>query len=147
MDAGDEINETRKDAGLVANLMQVAIAAPDRRLRNLPDQCQHRRVGAVRGEEAGRGVEEAGARHHTIGLRLAGRERRPERHQTRALLVPGVHGADAVRGLEQGIEERIVVHARQRIDGAEAVRDQRCDDCLRGGHDGHCARASWVEAS
>ena len=53
--------------------------------------------------------------------------------------MPGVDGADAVGGLEQRVEQRIVVHARQRIDGVEAVRDQRCDRRLRGGH-GHGGR-------
>jgi hypothetical protein len=131
------IDETRKNAALVADLMQVAIAAPDRSLRDLPDQRQHRGVGAVRGEEAGRRVEQARARHHAIGLWFSSRERGAKRHQARALLMPGMDCVDAIGGLEQCVEERIVVHARQRIDGVEAVRDQRCDDCLRGGHDRH----------
>ena len=47
-DAGGEIGEPRDDAGLVADLVQMAVAAADRGLRDVADQRQHRRVGAVR---------------------------------------------------------------------------------------------------
>ena len=66
-----------------------------------------------------------------IGLRLAGRERRAERHIGGALLVAGVDGAQPVGELEQRLEQEIVLHARQRIDGVEAVGDQRRDRPLR----------------
>src|SRR5262249_61521740 len=138
-DASDGINESREDAALVADLVQMAIAAPDRRLCDLPDQCQHGSVGAVRGEEAGRRVEQAWTRHDAIGLWFSSRERSAERHQARALLMPGVDRADTIGRLEQRIEERIVVYARQRVDGIEAVPGQRWDDGLRGSHDRHRA--------
>ena len=104
--------------------MQVAVAAADIGLGDLADQRQHRRVGAVGVQQGGRGIEQARPRHHRIGLRLAGRERRAERHVGRALLVPGMDGADAVLGLEQGVEQVVVVDAGQRVDRVEAVRDQ-----------------------
>ena len=136
-DAGREVDNPRDDAGLVADLVQVAVAAADVGLRDLADQRQHRRVGAVGGEQRGRGVEQARPRHHGIGLRLAGRERGAERHVARALLVPRMDGADAVLGLEQGVEQVVVVHAGQRIDRVEAVRDQALDRRLRRCHPLH----------
>ena len=75
--------------------MQVAELAADR-AGDLADQRQHRRVHAIGGEQRGAGIEQARPGHHRIGLRLAGRERRAQRHVGRALFVPGVHGADAV---------------------------------------------------
>ena len=58
----------------------------------------------LRGEEGGRGIEEARSRHHRVGLRLAGRERGAERHVGGALFVAGMHGADAIGRLVQRIE-------------------------------------------
>ena len=100
------------------------------RVRDLSDQRQHRRVHRVRGEQRGRGVEQARPRHHRIGLRLAGRERGAERHVGGALLVARVDGADAVARLEQGVEQVIVLHARQRVERVDAVRDQGRDHRL-----------------
>ena len=37
--------------------------------------------------------------------------------------MPGVDGADAVAGLEQRVEQVVVVHARQRVDRLDAVGD------------------------
>ena len=79
---------------------------------NLPDQRQHRRIHAIGGEQRRRGIEQARPGHHGIGLRLAGRERGAERHVGGALLVAGVHGAHAVGGLEQRVEQDVVVDAR-----------------------------------
>ena len=81
-DAGAEIDEPRNDAGLVADLVQMAIAAADRGLRDLADQRQHRRVGAVGGEERGRRVEQARPRHHRrrpAACRSRARRRAPYR--------------------------------------------------------------------
>jgi hypothetical protein len=104
VDACEEIDQAGDDAGLVANLVQVAEPAADRGLRNLPDQREHGRVHSVGREQRGRGIEQAGSRHHGIDLRLAGRERGAERQIGCALLVPRVNGADARRGLEQRVE-------------------------------------------
>ena len=116
------IDQPRDDAGLVADLVQVAEAAADVGVRDFADQRQHRRVHRIGGEQRGRGIEQARPRHHGIGLRLAGRERGAERHIGRALFVPGVHGADPVAdGLEQRVEQVVVLHARQRVDRVDAV--------------------------
>ena len=96
-DAGGEIDQAGDDAGLVADLVQMAEPATDRRLRNLADQRQHRRVHSIGGQQRRRGIEQSRPRYHRIGLRLAGRKRGTERHIGRALLVPGMDGANAVR--------------------------------------------------
>ncbi len=84
------IDDAFDNAVLVANLMQMAEPAADIGLGYLSDQAEHRRVRGIGGEEAGRGVEEAGTRHDGKGLRPAGGERRAQRHQRRALLVAGM---------------------------------------------------------
>jgi hypothetical protein len=48
-----------------------------------------------------------------------------------------VHHPDRVLRLEQRVEQMVVLHAGQRIERIELVRDQRCDDRLRGGHGRH----------
>ena len=92
------IDQPLDDAGLVADLMQVAEVAADVGVGNFADQRQHRRVHRIGGEEGGGRVEQARPRHHGIGLGLAGRERRAERHIGRALLVAGVDGPHPVAG-------------------------------------------------
>ena len=136
VDAGGMIDQPGNDAGLVADLVQMALAFADRVRRDLPDQRQHRRIHAIGGEQRRAGIEQAGAGHHRIGLRLAGRERRAERHIGRALLVAGVDDAQSVAGALEGVEQMIVVDARQRVDGVEPVRDQGRDRGLAGGHVG-----------
>ncbi len=81
-DTGRMADNPGDDAGLVADFVQVAVAAADIGLGDLADQRQHRRVGAVGVQERGRGIEQARPRHHGIGLRLAGRERRAQRHDS-----------------------------------------------------------------
>jgi hypothetical protein len=81
----------------------------------------------VRGEEGGRRVEQAWSRHDRIRLRLAGRERGAQGHEARTLLVPRMDSADAVLGLEQGVEQVVVVDAGQGVDRVDAVRDHRRD--------------------
>src|SRR5437588_872195 len=66
-------------------------------------------AGGVGQRRAGAG--QPGAGHHRLGLRLAARESGAERHIGGALLMAGVNGPDGFGGLEQGIEEWIVVHA------------------------------------
>ena len=41
--------------------------------------------------------------------------------------MPGVDRADAVAGLEQRIEQVVVVHAWQRVDGLDPMRDESAD--------------------
>ena len=85
----------------------------------------------IGGQQRRTGIEQAGPGYHRIGLRLAGRQRRAQRHIGRALFMAGVHGAEPLGGLEQGVEQVIVVHAGQRIDGVEAMGDQRGHAWLR----------------
>ena len=134
VDARGMIDQPRDDAGLVADLVQMAEAAADGGRRDLPDQRQHRRVHAVGGEQRRAGIEQARPGHHRIGLRLAGRERRAQRHIGRALFVAGVDDAHAGRRRVEGVEQMVVVHAGQGVDGVEAVREQRRDRGFAGGH-------------
>ena len=134
IDAGGMIDQPRDDAGLVADLVQLAGAAADGGRRNLADQRQHRRIHAIGVEQRGAGIEQAGSRHHRVSLRLAGRQSRAERHIGRALLVPGVDHAQSVAGAVEGVEQVVVMHARQRVDGIEPMRDQRGRRGLAGGH-------------
>ena len=128
------IDQARQDAGLVVDLVQVAEFAADVAVRDLPDQRQHLRVHRIGGEQRGRRIEQARAGHHRVGLRLAGGERGAERHVGGALFVPRMHGADHVGRLEQRVEQMVVLHAGQRVERVEAMRDQRRDDRLGGGH-------------
>ena len=91
----------------------------------MPDQGEDRRVHAIGGEQRGAGIEQAGTRDDDIGLRLAGRQSRAQRHIGRALLMAGVDDAQGVAGALEGVEQVIVVHARQRVDGVDAMGDQR----------------------
>ncbi len=128
------IDQAGDNAGLVANLVQLAEPAADRGMWNLPDDRQHRRIHTVGGEQRGAGIEQARPRHDRVGLRLAGRERRAQGHIGRALLVPGVNDAQGVAGAVKGVEQMVVVHAGQRIDGIKPMRDQRGRRGLAGRH-------------
>ena len=121
------VDQALDDAGLVTDFMKMAEIAADIGVGNLPDQAEHRSIGGKRGEQRRPGIEQPRARHHGEGLRLAGRHRRAQRHIGRALLVAGVDGAQPVLRPEQSLEQEIVLHARQGIDGVEAVADQRRD--------------------
>ena len=120
-----EIDQPFDDAALVANLMQMSKPTADGGLRDLPDQREHRSVHSIGREERGRRIEQAGTGHDGIGLRLCGRERGAQCHVGRALLMPRMNGADAVGGPEQGVEQRIVVEARQCVDRIDSVGDER----------------------
>ena len=128
------IHQALDDAGLVADLVQMAEVAADVGVGDFADQRQHRRVHRIGGEEGGRGVEQARPRHHRVGGGLAGRQRRAQRHIGRALLVPGVDGPHPVASLEQGGEQLVVLHPRQRVDRVDAVAEHRVDGRLGGGH-------------
>ncbi len=91
------IDQPLDDAALVADLVQLAEAAADIGVGNLPDQAEHRRIHAIGGEQRRAGIEEPGSRHHGEGRRLAGGQRRAERHIGGALLVAGVDRAQPVR--------------------------------------------------
>jgi len=53
----DVIDQPLDDAGLVADLVQMAEAAPNVVMRNLSDQRQDRRVHGIRGEQRRRRIE------------------------------------------------------------------------------------------
>ena len=103
-------------------------------VRNFADQRQHRRVHRIRGEESGRGIEQARSWHHRVGLGAPGRERRTERHIGRTLLMPRMHSPDAVAEFEQGFEQQIVLNAGQRVHRIDAVGSHRIHGRLGGGH-------------
>jgi hypothetical protein len=132
------IDQPLDDAGLVADLVKLPEIAADIGIGNLADQAEHRNVGGECGEQRRAGIEQARSRHHREGLRLAGRQRRAERHIARALLVAGVDGVQTVGKLEQRLEQKIVLHAGERIDGVEAVADQGGNDGFSGSH-----RSRW----
>ena len=121
IDARRMIDQPRNDAGLIADLVQVAQALADRLGRDLADQRQHRRVHAVGGQQRGTGVQQAGARDHGIGLRLAGRERGAQCHIGRALLVAGMDDGKLVAGALEGVEQVVIVDAGQCINGLETM--------------------------
>ena len=139
------IDQPGNDAGLVADFVQMALALADRIVWNLPDQRQHRRIHAIGGEQRRAGIEQTGAGHHAIGLRFSGRQRRAQSHIGRALLVAGMDDAQGIARAMESVEQMIVVDSRQRVDGIEAVGEQRGDRGLGGGHAGGGAlRRLWM---
>ena len=135
------VDQPLDNAMLVADLMQMAEAAPDIGLKNLPDQTEHGRVHRVGSQQRGRGIEQPRTRDHGIGLRLAGRQRRAERHQRGTLLMPGMHRPQPVRSLEQRLEQVVVLHPGQGVDRVQPMRDQGRDHGVGRGHDfGICGR-------
>jgi hypothetical protein len=114
--------------------MEVAEPAADIGVGNLPDQAEYRRVHGVGREQAGCGVEQTGPRHDGASLRAAGGECCAKRHQRRALFVARVNGAQLIRGPKQRVEQVVVLHARQRINGVDAVGNEGADNRVRGGH-------------
>ncbi len=98
------IDQPGENAGLIADFMQVALAFADRLGRDLPNDRQHRRIHAVGREQSCSGIEQAGTGHNAIGLRLAGRERRAQRHIGGALFVAGVDHAKCITRALEGVE-------------------------------------------
>ena len=132
VDAGGEFGDVTGEPDLVGNLVQGAKAAVDRVGRDLADQSQHGRVHAIGCEHGRAGVEEAGAGHDRESLRLAGRQRRAQSHVGAALLVAGVKETQAIAVLPEGVEQRIIVDARQAVDRIEPVGDQGFDERVCG---------------
>ena len=62
------IHQSRQDTGLVADLVEMAEMAADVGVGNFADQRQHRRVHRIGSKQRCRGVEQAGAGHHRIGM-------------------------------------------------------------------------------
>ena len=146
------IDQPRDDASLIADLVQMSLALADCGRRDLPDDCEHRRIHSIGGEQCGAGIKQARARHDGVGLRLGSRQRRAERHISRALFMAGVNDAKIVARTLEGIKQVIVVDAGQGIDGVEPMREQRGNGGLAGGQV-HVARTrvfcpafSWILA-
>jgi hypothetical protein len=130
-----EIDKARDNSSLIADLMQVSEPAADVLVGNLADQRQHRGVHRIGGEQSRAGVEQPRSRNDRIGLRLVGRQRRAERHIGCTLFVAGMNHPDRVRGLEQRVEQVVIVHAGQGVHRIDPVGDQGGDGsfCRRQG--------------
>ena len=142
-DAFAVFDDVPQQADLIVDLVQVAVPLVDREGRDLARQRDHRRAHRRRQQQRGRGVQDARPRHHRERLRLAGHQRGPERHVGSGLLVARVDDADAVGRLVRGIEQMVVVHARQREQRVDAVRQQGFDDGFGRGHAGHCVSSGY----
>ena len=136
-DAGRELRDVAKESDLVVDLVEMAMSLVDGEGGDLPDQRQHRRVQSVGGQQRARGVQQTGAGHDREGLRPAGGQRGPERHVGGGLLVAGMNDADAVAGLERGIEQVVVVDAGKGVQRVDAVGEQGLENGLGGGHARH----------
>jgi hypothetical protein len=128
-----------QEAQLVVDLVQMAVPLVDVGLRDLADEADHRRVHAVGGEKRGTGIQHARPRHDGEDLRLAGRQRRAQRHVRRGLLVSWMNDAQTVRGVIEGVEQWIVVQAGQGIDGVDAMAQEGFDRGFGSGEAGHAA--------
>ena len=137
VDAVGPLGEAAHDRELVGQLVQQPDIAADHRLLDLAGQRQHRRVHRIGGRQRRRGVEEARARHHDVGRRLAARHGIAQRHVGAGLLVAGMDRPDGVGAVVQRVEERIVLHAGQAEDRVDAVHFQHRHDGLGGGQGGH----------
>lgn len=118
---------------LLRDLVQRADAAPDHARRDLPSQAQDRRIGAVCRRQRRHRVKDPRARHHAIDGRPAGRQSGPQRHVGSGLLMANMDRPDLVAGIEQGAEERVVLHPRQTEYPVDAVRNQRLHHAVRAG--------------
>ncbi len=119
-----------RDADLVVQLVQVTVAAIDVALRNLTGEREHRRVERLRGQHRRARIEETGTGHDGKGLRPPGRHRGAERHIGRALFVARVQQLQPILRAIKGVEQRIVVDARQREHLVDAGGYQRLDGRL-----------------
>ena len=79
---------------------------------DLPDDRQHSRAAAARARQPGRGVEQAGTWHHAHRRRAAGRLCGAHRQIRASLLVARDDHLQPVAGIDDSIEERIVLHPR-----------------------------------
>ena len=134
LDARGPFRQRAQGGELVGQLVQVATAAAEEGRRDLPRDQQHRRATPVRGAQRGRGVEDAGPRHHREHARPTRRARVAERHVAARLLVPGADRADLVAALLQRVEQRVKLRARQAEHRVDVVGDQRLDDRHAAGH-------------
>ena len=95
LDARGVFRHVAGHAELIAQFVQMAEAAIDIALRDLPDEAEHRRVHGIGLQQRRAGIQEARSRHDGERLRLARRQRRAERHVGRRLLMPRVQDRQA----------------------------------------------------
>ena len=107
----------------IGQVVQYAGAAAPPLRGEGPDQSQHPGVAPVGAGETGRGVEHPGAGHHAQGGRTARDLGRSQGHVGRALLVAG-HDGPYVAGVDEGVEEVVVLHSGQAEQGVEAQRSE-----------------------
>src|SRR5262249_53782388 len=134
---GRVIDKAGHNSGLIPYLVQMAMALADCCCRNLSDDRQHRRVHSICSQQSSARIEKAWSRNDRVSLWFAGRKRGAECHISSARLVAGVDHAQVFRGALEGIEQMIVVDARQRIDSVEPVGDQGRYRRFGGRHFGH----------
>ena len=120
-DAPRKADQPLDDAGLIADLVQVAKIAPDMRVGDLADQRQHRRIHRKGGEKRRAAVEKSGTGNDHIGLRRSGGERGAQGHIGRTLLVARVNDPQPVGCAKRGIEQVIVVDAGEGVERVDAV--------------------------
>ena len=126
-----------QQAELVRQLVQLPPAAIDGVGRDLPDQRQHRRPGAIGGQQRRPGIQDAWARHHGEGLRISGGQGRAKRHIAGGLFMAGMEQPYPTVALGDGVEQVVVVHARQGIERVDAMGEQGIDHGFSGGLAGH----------
>ena len=103
----------------IGQVVQYAGAAAPPLRGEGPDQSQHPGVAPVGAGETGRGVEHPGAGHHAQSGRTARDLGRSQGHVGRALLVAG-HDGPYVAGVDEGVEEVVVLHSGQAEQGVDA---------------------------
>ena len=136
-DACRVLGDVAQQPELVVDLVQMPVPVVDRERRNLPGQRDHRRAHAIGGEQCRRGVQHTRSRHHGERLRPAGHQRGAESHVGGGLLVPRMQHAEPALLAMGGIEQVVVVHAGQRVEGIDAVADQALDHRIGGAHVRH----------
>ena len=122
-DVAGVLGQLAQDRGGVGQVVQYAGAAAPPFRGEGPDQSQHLGVAPVGAGEAGRGVEHPGAGNHAQRGRTACDLGRAQGHVGRSLLMAG-HDGPYVAGVDEGIEEVVVLHPRQAEQGVHAQRSE-----------------------
>ena len=113
--------EPLHDAELVRDFVQLAGALADQAGGYLPGQGKHLGAHGIGSRARGSCVQDARPQHHAEGLRPAACKRCTERHVGGRLLVAGMDGPDGVAGVVNGVEEDIILHTGQAVEGIDAV--------------------------
>ena len=100
---------------------------------DLADDGQHARSTAARARQPGGGVEQARPGNNAHRRRATGGLRRTHRHVRATLFVTGDDHFQPVAGIDDRIEERVVLHPGQAEQLADAVRLHAIEDVLSDG--------------